>query len=343
MEIDERKRTVLKAVIHNFVTTGKPIGSKAVCQKYGFGISPATIRNEMAILENEGFMIQPHTSAGRIPTDRGYRYFVDSIMETPNLSSMDVKAIKGLFAARTKELEELLLETSALLSRLTSTTAFLYAPRDYRNQIHHVELIYLSTRQAMLIVITEDGRVGRELIMTREQIDREVVVKVGNLFRSRLRGKRLEEIDREKVLAEMRPGSEEQELAEIAQEALVDYLGQMEQRVYVGGRANMVRQIDAVGMERVKALLEALDEQYFLMELLRDVIEDRELTIRIGRENQIWELQSCTFVGKSYLISSGAIGSLGILGPMGIDYPRTIGLVECVARNLSLRLEEENN
>src|SRR5450756_656095 len=336
--IDSRKERILQAVIQSYIFTGNPVGSRTVADSCGLRVSAATIRNEMAMLERLGLLTQPHTSAGRVPTDIAYRYYVDMLMGQTRPSPKDAEAVERLFEARTREIEGCLHEASLLLSRLTHTAAMVFAPVTQEDMVRHLDMVRLSEQCVMVIVITSRGRVGRMLADLGKPVTMNTVERAARYLNEYVSGKVLENIDSSSLVEDSRFGPAGRELVRIAVEAVRDHLDSIEERVSIGGAANIVSEMEHAGAEWVQTVLEAMDKQYFLLDLLRDPIREKHLTVRIGEENRLLELQKCAFVGTSYPISPGLLGSLGVVGPTCMDYARTIGMVEFMAENLGRRL-----
>jgi len=342
VEIDDRKKKILKAIVQNYILTGKPVGSKAIAQSCALGVSPATIRNEMAMLEDLGLLLQPYTSAGRVPTDLAYRYYVDILMGQPKPSREDMEAVKKLFAARSREMESLFQEASILLSGLTHTTAMVFAPFKTGNVVRHIDVLRITPKRVLVIVITESGAVGRRIINLREEAAFEEVEKVSRFLDLEVSRKCLEEIDVERILTGARFKESSMSIIRSALNEIRSYLGSIEERVFVGGKVNILREFENAGKEWIQVLLEAMERQYFILDLLKDIIKERQLTVRIGEENKPKELQKCAFVGTSYPVGDeGLFGSLGVVGPTSMDYARTIGAVEYMAGILSRLLNRK--
>jgi len=336
--IDSRKERILQAVIQSYIFTGNPVGSRTVADSCGLRVSASTIRNEMAMLERLGLLTQPHTSAGRVPTDIAYRYYVDMLMGQTRPSPKDAEAVERLFEARTREIEGLMHEASLLLSRLTHTAAMVFAPVTQEDMVRHLDMVRLSEQCVMVIVITSRGQVGRMLADLGKPVTMNTVERAARYLNEYVSGKVLENIDSSSLVEGSRFGPAGRELVRIAVEAVRDHLDSIEERVFIGGAANIVSEMEHAGAEWVQTVLEAMDKQYFLLDLLRDLIREKHLTVRIGEENRLLELQKCAFVGTSYPISPGLLGSLGVVGPTCMDYARTIGMVEFMAENLGRRL-----
>ena len=336
--IDRRKEKILQTVIQSYIFTGGPVGSGTVADACGLRVSAATIRNEMATLEKLGLLAKPHTSAGRVPTDMAYRYYVDMLMGQTRPSAKDAEAVERLFEARTREIEGLMHEASLLLSRLTHSAAMVFAPVTQADLVRHLDIVRLSERRVMVIVITSGGQVGRMIADLGKPVTVNTVERAARYLDESVSGKVLEDIDSSTLSEGSRFGPTGRELVRIAVEAVRDHLGSIEERIFIGGAANIAREMEHAGAEWVQTVLEAMDKQYFLLDLLKDIIREKHLTVRIGEENRLIELQKCTLVGTSYPISHGLLGSLGVVGPTCMDYARTIGMVEFMAENLGRRL-----
>ncbi|NPV58992.1 MAG: heat-inducible transcription repressor HrcA [Actinobacteria bacterium] len=336
--LDKRQQKILKAVVHRYIMTGNPIGSKALAETLNLGVSPATIRNELSKLEGMGYLYQPHTSAGRVPTDLGYRFYVDSLSGRTRLREEEKKAILTLFSYKTRELENLLQETSTLLSRLTSSAALIIAPRLRRNLIRHIDVVRLAGDVVLLVIITDTGRVEKKVIeMGREEMEEDLEAVQERLNRD-LQGKGLREISQSE--RGKGAGFAFSGLARKALEEIKDMLSRDDyEKVYVGGTVNLLRYLDEEGVKRIEALLKHFEEQYFLYNLLSEALRTRELMVRIGDENAFEELQCFSLVATPYAIGDEMMGTVSVLGPTRMDYARIIPTVEFMAKSLSRTLE----
>lgn len=340
VKIDERKSAIIQATVRSFILTGKPVGSTAIAELTGLKVSSATIRNEMATLEELGFLMQPHTSAGRVPTDIAYRYYVDMLMTQPRTSPSEAQAIEHLFDARTREIEGLFQEASILLSRLTHSTAMVFAPFSAADTVRHVDLVRLGPRRMMVIVITSKGQVGRRMVSLETEVSDDTAERVAAYLNRNLAGLELEVVQADEVVRSARFGEAGRALLRAAVDSVCEHLGELEERVFIGGTANILKEMSIAGSDWAQLLLESMEKQYIILDLLKDLLTERRLTVRIGEENKLEELQKCSFVGKSYPLGSGLLGSLGVVGPTCMDYERIINMVELMAENLAGRLWE---
>jgi heat-inducible transcriptional repressor len=337
--IDKRQQKILKAVVCRYITTGIPVGSKSLAQGLNLGVSAATIRNELSKLEGLGYLYQPHTSAGRVPTDLGYRFYVDSLSGRTRLREDERNSIITLFSHKTKELENLLQETSTLLSRLTSAAAMVIAPRLRRNSIKHVDLVNLAEDVVLLVIITDTGRVEKKLIDIRDSNEAIDLEEIQSFLNHKLQGRGLEkmaELTLQGDISRLRSPS----LTARVISVIRDILSEEEyEKVFVGGTVNLLRYLDGEGLKRIENLLEHFEEQYFLLNMLSEALGSKELLVRIGDENLYKELQSFSLVATPYAIGEEMVGTVSVLGSTRMDYARVIPTVDFIAKSLSRTLE----
>jgi heat-inducible transcriptional repressor len=319
--------------------TGTPVGSKSLAQSLNLGVSPATIRNELSKLEGMGYLFQPHTSAGRVPTDLGYRFYVDSLSGRTRLREEEKEAILTLFSNKAQELEYMLQETSTLLSRLTSSAALIIAPRLMRNTIKHVDLVELAEDLVMLVIITDTGRVEKKVLALEEGEKEADLEGVQEFLNRTLQGKGLEELEKVDTGTEVKSLKSPQ-LADQVVAVIRDILSHEDyEKVYVGGAVNLLRYLDEEGVKRIENLLKHFEEQYFLLNMLSDSLRSNELMVRIGDENVYKELQYFSLVATPYAIGEEKMGTVSVLGPTRMDYARVIPTVDFIAKSLSRTLE----
>ena len=331
---DERKLDVLRAIVEDYVVTREPVGSKVLVERHNLGVSPATIRNDMAVLEDEGYIVQPHTSAGRVPTDKGYRLFVDRLAEVKPLSAPEKRAI-GQFLDGALDLDDVIDRAVRLLAQLTQQVAVVQYPSLRSSALRHVELVVVDERRLLVVIITDTGRVEQRTLPTDELLDLTVVAELRARVNAATVGLRASEIRAR--LAEM-PGQfrpEDQPLVRRVAEAVTDTLEQEgEERIVVAGAANLAR-TGADAVATLSPVLEALEEQVVLMRLMTEMAEDaRDFAVRIGHETQYEPLAGVSIVSSGYG-GETALARIGALGPTRMDYPATIASVRAVARYLS--------
>ncbi|MEW6540477.1 MAG: heat-inducible transcriptional repressor HrcA [Bacillota bacterium] len=341
MGIDERKKEILRAIVLDYIATAEPVGSRTIARKYGLGISPATIRNEMADLEEMGYLEQPHTSAGRIPSQRGYRYYVDRLMEPETPAEEEKLIIRANYQAKAKSISEVIERTGQLVSQLTSYAALVSTPRMIGSAVRHVQLVAMGEGKAMVLVVTEPERVQTRVIDVPENITGEDLETISRVLNAKIRGHSLNDI-RITILREIY-------FELLRHKAMVEYIMELigdseestEERVYLGGVLNILNQPEFRNVEKMKTLLSLLDQEGLLSSLLAEQAEQEEgITVLIGDEFKCDLIQGCSLVSARYGVGGRAVGALAVLGPSRMDYARVTGLVEYLTRNLSRVLEK---
>lgn len=327
--LDERKLTVLRAIVSDYVSSQEPVGSKALVERHQLGVSPATVRNDMAVLEEEGYITQPHTSAGRIPTDKGYRLFVDRLGELKPLSMAERRAIET-FMSGALDMDDIVTRTVRLLARLTHQVAIVQYPIVAATTVRHVDLVRLAGSVVMVIVITSNGRVDQHALET--DADDDTLADIRQRLAAAVVGRSPQEAEQalvgigEQFAPAVRPTAEA--VVGVLDELLV---APPSTRVVVGGVPNLAR-FAREFETTVEPVLEALEEQVVLLKLLGEVTRNDDVTVRIGQENPYEGLQSTSMVASAYGSHSDVWATLGIVGPTRMDYPSTMASVRAVAR-----------
>lgn len=336
---EDRRLDVLRAIVEDYVATREPVGSRALAERHALGVSPATIRNDMAALEDGGYIVQPHTSAGRVPTDKGYRLFVDRLATIKPLSAPERRAIET-FMEDAVDLDDVVDRAVRLLAQLTHQVAVVQYPSLRRTALRHVELVPLAERHLLVVIITDHGRVEQRTLELADPLDPVVVARLRTRLNVAAVGRRLAELDG--VLGDLADdfAPEDQSLVSAVVSAVEDTLAQeSEERVVLAGTANLVRGGSTDFVRTVNPVLEALEEQVVLLRLLTEMAEDQgAVSVRIGRETQHEGLVEASFVTTGYGgpgDAGTAVARIGAVGPLRMDYPGTIASVRAVARYLS--------
>ncbi|MGC9669270.1 heat-inducible transcriptional repressor HrcA [Planosporangium sp. 12N6] len=330
MALDDRKLEVLRAIVEDYVATQEPVGSKALVKRHNLRVSPATVRNDMAVLEEEGYIRQPHTSAGRVPTDRGYRLFVDRLSRVKPLSPAERRAIER-FLLGAVDLDDVVHRTVRLLAQLTRQVAIVQYPSLSRSKVRHLELVPLSTTRLMLVMIADTGRVDQRLVELPGTLPADDVAHLRRLINEKLAGSALTETPPlvEALLDEVSPALRPAmtALSTVLLETLVE---RKEERIALAGTANLARGLlDFQGA--LRPILEALEEEVVLLKLFGEV-EPSGTRVLIGDENEIEDLRTTSVVSTGYGPGTIVVGGMGVLGPTRMDYPGTIATVRAVAR-----------
>jgi heat-inducible transcriptional repressor len=331
VSLDDRKLEVLRAIVEDYVETQEPVGSKALVERHHLGVSPATVRNDMAALEEEGYIRQPHTSAGRVPTDAGYRLFVDRLSRVKPLSPAERRAIER-FLIGAVDLDDVVHRTVRLLAQLTRQVAVVQYPSLARSSVRHLELVPISTTRLMLVMIADTGRVEQRLVELPAPVAPDDVTDLRRRVNEKLAGQKL--ADTPPLVAglvdECSPESRGTMacLASVLLETLVE---RSEERLMLAGTANLTRGSVLDFQGTLRPVLEALEEEVILLKLIGEV-EPSTTRVRIGDENEIDNLRSTSVVSTGYGPGVTIVGGLGVVGPTRMDYPGTIATVRAVAR-----------
>jgi heat-inducible transcriptional repressor len=337
--VEDRKLAVLRAIVEDYVATQEPVGSKMLVDRHQLGVSPATVRNDMAALEEEGFITQPHTSAGRIPTDKGYRLFVDRLSAVKPLSAAERRAIATLLEGAI-DLDDVVQRSVRLLAQLTRQVAVVQYPTLSRSTVRHVEVVALAGSRILLVLILSTGRVEQRVVELPESLDEERLSEVRTKLNTAVVGERL--TDAADRLVQLPDAFEQRNRAPVAVlvSALVEAMTERaDDRVAVGGAANLARFGEGFGGS-IGPMLEALEEHVVLLKLLGEATSPSTVTVRIGHEGPVQELASTSVVSTGYGPGEEALASLGIVGPTRMDYPGTMAAVRAVARYVSRILDE---
>jgi heat-inducible transcriptional repressor len=335
---------VLRAIVQDYVQTSEPVGSKALVERHHLGVSAATVRNDMALLEEEGLIHAPHTSAGRVPTDAGYRVFVDRLSAVKPLGSGERRAI-GQFLQGAVDLDDVVDRTVRLLASLTRQVAVVQYPSLTRSTVRHIELVPMGSSHLMIVLIVNTGRVEQRVVDTGRVLSDATGEALVASIRSRINEVAAGVPFTVAATRLRRLVGDADDADRAAVEAVVSALGdalveEREERVVLAGQANLAR-AGADFPRSIGPILEALEEHVTLLRLLGQLTDDPELvSVRIGSENPVTGLQSTSLVSMGYGSGAERVASLGVLGPTRMDYPTTMASVRAVARYVSEILDE---
>jgi heat-inducible transcriptional repressor len=331
--MDERKAAILRAVVEGYIETAQPVGSAHVARQADVPVSPATVRNEMAVLEREGYLVQPHTSAGRIPTDKGYRFFVDALADPGPLDPARRQLVRDFFRKAHGELEQMLHSTSRLLSSVTDYAAVVVGPAHEAATVRSVQVVGLAPRVALVVAVLSNGVVEKRSLELDEEVGDDrlaaagahvaaavVGAAVGRLPEPAPTGDAVTDALVTQIVSSLRGGHDDEP-----------------DHVFVGGAARMADAFDAV--ETVRQVLATLEQQYVVVSLLQDVL-DRGLSVAIGREHGLLPLAECSVVVAPYEVEGEPAGTIGVLGPTRMNYPQALAAVAVVSKRLGERLSE---
>ena len=328
--LDERKTAILSAVVQEYISTALPVGSTHIADAPGIGVSPATVRNEMAVLEQEGYLVQPHTSAGRIPTDKGYRFFVDHLAAPACSTSTPAATVGEFFASAHGRLEEMLHRTSDLLARLTNYAAVVVGPKAEAVAVRSVQVVSLSSTAATVVAVLGNGAVESETIEISPNVtDDQVAGRRAATSTPTAPGRPLS--------WQTLPSSGDHAVDAICASALGALVaGSASEHVYMGGTSAMVSAFDAVDI--VRDVLRTLEQQFVIVSLVSDVL-NRGMSVAIGVEHGVQPLSACSVVVAPVVVDGEHRGSVGVLGPTRMNYPQALATVEVVSERLGQRFE----
>lgn len=327
--IEERKNKVLQAVIHHFIKSGRPVSSNVLTDDYDFELSPATIRALMSELETDGYLTHPHTSAGRTPTDKGYRSYVDSLMELQRLAIEEEERVRQEYHGRVKELQEFLVQTSKVLSALSQYTGFVMTPRLERNKLKHLELISLAPDRVLVILITHTGFVKHHLIET--DISRDKLIKLNAMLNEKLCGLTLLEA-KHKIIEKIEESErEEKEILVLARD-IGRHIFDIEEEIYLEGSANVLTLPEFQDYEPMRCILRLNEQKDLLSSVLDKDLSSDKVRVLIGSESTCNEFQELSVVSSVYKDGTRPIGVLGVIGPKRMEYQKMMSLVGSVSR-----------
>lgn len=339
--LDRRKILILQAIVNDYVTTTKPVGSERLIEVYHLGCKSATVRNEMADLSEMGYLVQPHTSAGRIPTDRGYRYYVDQLMNPPAaLAPEEAQQARSRYPQAQAEIENIIQQTCRILSEMTSYTSVATDPATSTMTIRRIYLTGASPRHVLLVVLLSTGHVEHRLVEIEPAPSDSVLTLLCNYINSLVADHDLTDMSRAARLKEL-PAELKAHIAPLKR--LMQALQQValtlsERRVYLEGTNQLLRQPEFQDVQRLETLLNALEQRSALYQVLSRALLDQNTTIIIGSENEYEPMQECSVITTSYHIGSRPAGYLGVVGPTRMNYDRAVAAVGLMAQNLSMML-----
>jgi heat-inducible transcriptional repressor len=339
LELTERKAAILRALVHDYIRTGEPVGSEALTALASLGVSSATIRNELAALEEMGFLTQPHTSAGRAPTDRAYRYYVDMLPARTRLRDSERKVIVHFFDEALHDVDEILRGTTTLLSRLTRYASLALAPSPREIAIARTELVALGTA-TLILVVFDTGHVEKRVIDVPAGTSEQDLDSVSQWMTESLRGKTLSGALAAAAERAAQLPPDERALLERATEALGSIeAGAEAEHLMLGGVANIAAEESFERRETLRQVYEALERESAVLRLLREAAVMPPVSVTIGRENPLPEMWEASVVAAPYAAGGGAVGTIGVVGPTRMDYAAAISAVRAVADRLSAAVE----
>lgn len=334
--LDGRSRKVLWAVVESYIDSPEPVGSRYVTKKYDFGLSPATIRNIMADLEDLGFLMQPHTSAGRVPTDMGYRFFVENILDPSGFENKDyAREINDHLSCMGNDVDCLLHETAKMISRFSHYLAVASLPRTESSTFHKIELIKYKNDRIVVMLFTDEGLIKQKVISNDLSLKQSDLSRISSYLNSRFRGMNISEI-REQLVKEMKKQKDECDLLiEKAMDIFSDSSDDSGEGVFISGFREVVNLPEFSDIEKIKNLSEAIEDKHTIVKLIDQIVREDGIQVVIGAENQVEGMDNLSMVASTYKDNDKPMGVIGIIGPTRMNYQNSILIVDTAAQCLS--------
>ena len=332
--LDERKQRILRAIVDDYISTAEPIGSRTIAKKYSLGISPATIRNEMADLETLGYIKHLHTSSGRIPSSKGYRFYVDDLLTLEQMSENEISLINNWYATKVRSVEEIFRETSRIISQLTKNVSLVLAPQLTQTAFQYLRFLPLNEHQVIAVIMTDAGFIDNKIIDIPSGVSFKDFDNIASIFNHYLKGKRLSDISMasiRKIRGETVNSTVFNAIINIIDEALVK---DKQERLYLGGARELMEQPEFHNIDKVKKLLSMFEEKQLLYDILH-AQKDESLAVTIGQENKYNDIKDCSIISATYHLDGKPIATLAVLGPTRMDYGKIISLLKFMNANLA--------
>jgi heat-inducible transcriptional repressor len=339
-DLDKRKAYILATVVYEYIATAEPVASQMLTQKYNLGVSSATVRNEMAELEAGGYLVQPHTSAGRIPSDAGYRLYVDQLMQPERLQPDDRRRIREELREASRELDEIIENTSRLLGRLSKNLAFVTKPASGTAVFRHMQLIWLAPRSGVAIVVTSLGVSAQSLFELAHDAAPDDLTRFSNALNARFGNRLLPEIDESQILAVANELGLGEDLARAVSGSFRGIGSGEQSALSASGAQNLLDQPEFHDLRKLRSILRIVEEQKTLYDIVADSMSAEAPAVKIGHELGVEELNDFSIVTVPYRFGEHAIGMLSILGPRRMPYGRLMALASGTAETLSERLSD---
>lgn len=332
--LSERQKMILNAIVDDYIRSAEPVGSRSISKRGDVAFSPATIRNEMSDLEELGYLEQPHTSAGRIPSEKGYRYYVDQLLRQGSLTKPDIDMLKTFFAEKLQEVEQIIQQVASVLSSLTNYTSIVLGPEVFNTTLRLLQVVPLDDSSAVAIIVTSTGQVENKVFSIPEGIRMDEIEKFVHILNSRLSGVPLLHL-RSKMYTEIsdelsKHVSGYEELLKVF-EKVVD--NDKEDRIFLSGATNLLVQPEFKDVEKVKSFLDVLEETPTLVKLIGSAPDG--LQVRIGSENTVAAINNCSLITATYAVDGKTLGTIGILGPTRMEYGKVISLLNHFSKNMA--------
>lgn len=335
MQLDERKMKILQAIIRNYLETGEPVGSRTISKYTDLNLSSATIRNEMADLEELGYIIQPHTSAGRIPSDKGYRLYVDQMLEE---KEREVEELKGILLEKEDKMDHLLKQVAKVLAQNTNYATMISSPQYHRNKLKFIQLSRVNSHQILAVIVVEGNVIKNHILNVEEELDDETLLKLNILLNTHLNGLSLEEINLGMITAmKQQAGIHSIIIGNVIDAVAEAIRADDDLEIYTSGTNNIFRYPELSDHQKASDLITTFEEKRLLSEFVEETLSDNNNTgiqVYIGDEVQIQSMKDCSVVTATYELEEGMKGTIGIIGPKRMDYDKVVGTLKTMMHQL---------
>ena len=341
-ELNERSQNILEAIVEDYISSAEPVGSRAITKRHCFNLSPASVRNVMSDLEDMGFLCSPHTSAGRVPTEKGFHYYIDSLLQIRDLSKAEESRLRKSYRFKGMKMEDIMQEVGRVMSGLSNYTGLVMAPKFASTVFRQIEFVRLSHSRLLVIYVSESGLVQNKVIEDIPDLSQRELEQIGNYLNHELNGLSIHEV-REKIARELK--SERSRYDQLQKQAFslsnAALLEEAEDLIYVSGTSLMLNQPEFSTPERMRQIIQTLENKKSLIELLDRSQAAQGVQIFIGSQSQQTDLEGCSLITSTFSNKKGAIGTLGVIGPMRMPYSDVIPIVDFTAQLVSRILERE--
>jgi len=336
MELSERKRAILQAIIEDYIQTAEPVGSRNIAKNHDLGLSAATIRNEMADLEELGYLDKPHTSAGRIPSEMGYRFYVDSLMHRYSLTMEEITNLQSSMDRKYSQLENVVSEISDIISKATNYPAIVELPTAQTSRLRSVKMMLIEQGSVLIVVVTDAGVVRNRHMKVSADIDYEIIDSISEFLSGQLTGLSADDFTPARLMLIYEAMSEYGDFLKTVIEFVLECLGNTQKRVYIGGASNILNNPEFENIERAREFFSFIDRKENVSQML-NLLEtaDSSISIKIGSENAVPEMRDTSLVVANYNVGGKLHGKIGIIGPKRMNYARVVSSLELINSQLS--------
>ncbi len=340
-ELSERSKQILEAIIEDYIVTAEPVGSRTVTRRHGLSLSPATVRNVMADLEEMGYLVAPHTSAGRVPTDKAYRFYVDSLLQVNRIGRASQQAIQDRYSLTGRDVGAVLKQTSSMLSSMSHYLGIVLAPQFNTNIFRQIEFVKLSGKRLLAILVAQNGTVQNKIVETEDELGSADLIRMANYLNELLEGLTISQV-KQRILAEMQNDKTRYDkLLARALELSEQTLEGVSSEVFIEGQSNIFEQPEFSEAARMKEIFRAFEEKSQLVTLLDRSLAAEGIQIFIGAETHLSQMEGMSLVTSTYMTGKHTLGVLGVIGPTRMGYAKVIPIVDYTAQLVSKLLEQE--